>query len=328
MHFLSAEGISKSYGIKPLFSNISFHINEGDKIALVAKNGSGKSTLLHILAGKETPDEGNVWVHKDIRVVLFEQDIALDQSQSILEYIFQQDHPIIHAVKHYEAVSASHDTEALGKAIIQMDELGAWNFEAKVKQVLGRLNIHNLQQPISTLSGGQKKRVALAQTLIDAGFDHNGVLLIMDEPTNHLDIEMVEWLEYFLNQEKITLLLVTHDRYFLDEVCNEIWELDEQSLFTYKGNYAYYLEQKAARAENVQAHLDKMKNLYRKELEWMRKQPKARTTKAKSREDRFETIEAVVKQKKSDLTLELQMKMSRLGGKVVELKKIYKSFGE
>lgn len=328
MHFLSAEGISKSYGIKPLFSNISFHINEGDKIALVAKNGSGKSTLLHILAGKETPDEGNVWVHKDIRVVLFEQDIALDQSQSILEYIFQQDHPIIHAVKHYEAVSASHDTEALGKAIIQMDELGAWNFEAKVKQVLGRLNIHNLQQPISTLSGGQKKRVALAQTLIDAGFDHNGVLLIMDEPTNHLDIEMVEWLEYFLNQEKITLLLVTHDRYFLDEVCNEIWELDEQSLFTYKGNYAYYLEQKAARAENVQAHLDKMKNLYRKELEWMRKQPKARTTKAKSREDRFETIEAIVKQKKSDLTLELQMKMSRLGGKVVELKKIYKSFGE
>lgn len=328
MHFLSAEGISKSYGIKPLFSNISFHINEGDKIALVAKNGSGKSTLLHILAGKETPDEGNVWVHKDIRVVLFEQDVALDQSQSILEYIFQQDHPIIHAVKHYEAVSASHDTEALGKAIIQMDELGAWNFEAKVKQVLGRLNIHNLQQPISTLSGGQKKRVALAQTLIDAGFDHNGVLLIMDEPTNHLDIEMVEWLEYFLNQEKITLLLVTHDRYFLDEVCNEIWELDEQSLFTYKGNYAYYLEQKAARAENVQAHLDKMKNLYRKELEWMRKQPKARTTKAKSREDRFETIEAVVKQKKSDLTLELQMKMSRLGGKVVELKKIYKSFGE
>lgn len=328
MHFLSAEGISKSYGIKPLFSNISFHINEGDKIALVAKNGSGKSTLLHILAGKETPDEGNVWVHKDIRVVLFEQDIALDQSQSILEYIFQQDHPIIHAVKHYEAVSASHDTEALGKAIIQMDELGAWNFEAKVKQVLGRLNIHNLQQPISTLSGGQKKRVALAQTLIDAGFDHNGVLLIMDEPTNHLDIEMVEWLEYFLNQEKITLLLVTHDRYFLDEVCNEIWELDEQSLFTYKGNYAYYLEQKAARAENVQAHLDKMKNLYRKELEWMRKQPKARTTKAKSREDRFETIEAVVKQKKSDLTLELQMKMNRLGGKVVELKKIYKSFGE
>lgn len=328
MHFLSAEGISKSYGIKPLFSNISFHINEGDKIALVAKNGSGKSTLLHILAGKETPDEGNVWVHKDIRVVLFEQDIALDQSQSILEYIFQQDHPIIHAVKHYEAVSASHDTEALGKAIIQMDELGAWNFEAKVKQVLGRLNIHNLQQPISTLSGGQKKRVALAQTLIDAGFDHNGVLLIMDEPTNHLDIEMVEWLEYFLNQEKITLLLVTHDRYFLDEVCNEIWELDEQSLFTYKGNYAYYLEQKAARAENVQAHLDKMKNLYRKELEWMRKQPKARTTKAKSREDRFETIEAIVKQKKSDLTLELQMKMNRLGGKVVELKKIYKSFGE
>src|SRR5690606_20515996 len=179
-----------------------------------------------------------------------------------------------------------------------------------------------------TLSGGQKKRVALAQTLIDAGFDHNGVLLIMDEPTNHLDIEMVEWLEYFLNQAKITLLLVTHDRYFLDEVCNEIWELDEQSLFTYKGNYAYYLEQKAARAENVQAHLDKMKNLYRKELEWMRKQPKARTTKAKSREDRFETIEAVVKQKKSDLTLELQMRMSRLGGKVVELKKIYKSFGE
>lgn len=328
MHYVSAEEISKSYGVKPLFEKISFHISEGDKIALVAKNGSGKSTLLKILSGRETPDEGNVWIHKDVTVALFEQEPKFNEALSVLDNIFHYNHPVINAIKHYEAVSEREDAEKLGQAIMQMDELNAWDFDAKVKQILGKLNIHNLAQPITTLSGGQRKRVALAQTLIDIGFEHKHVLLIMDEPTNHLDVEMVEWLEHYLNQENVTLLLVSHDRYFLDAVCEEIWEMDGSDLFTYKGDYENYMEKKAARIESQQASIDKARNLYRKELEWMRKQPKARTTKARSREDNFYKVEAQAKQRIVDNKVELQMKMNRLGGKVAELKKVYKSYGE
>ena len=209
-----------------------------------------------------------------------------------------------------------------------MDELNAWDFDTKVKQILGKLRIHHYDQLVSTLSGGQRKRVALAQTLINIGFEHKHVLLIMDEPTNHLDVEMIEWLEHYLNQEKVTLLLVSHDRYFLDAVCEEIWELDESDLFVYKGDYENYIEKKAARIENQAASIDKAKNTYRKELEWMRKQPKARTTKSKSREDNFYEVEAKAKQKIIDEKVQLEMKMSRLGGKVAEFKKVYKSFGE
>ncbi len=209
-----------------------------------------------------------------------------------------------------------------------MDELGAWDFDTKVKQVLGKLNIHHLNQPVNTLSGGQRKRVALAKTLIDIGFEHKHVLLIMDEPTNHLDVEMVEWLEHYLDKERVTLLLVTHDRYFLDTVCEEIWELDGSNMYTYKGDYENYLEKKAARIENDLSSIDKAKNLYRKELEWMRKQPKARTTKSKSRQDNFYEVEKKAKQQIVDEQLQLNMKMSRLGGKVIELKKIYKSYGD
>lgn len=328
MHYVTAEGISKSYGIKPLFQNITFHISEGDKIALVAKNGSGKSTLLKILSGKEVTDEGNVWIHKDVTVALFEQEPKFNEAHSVLDNIFHHDHPVINAIKHYEAVSETNDANLLGNAIIKMDELNAWDFDTKVKQILGKLNIHHLNQPVHTLSGGQRKRVALAQTLIDIGFEHKHVLLIMDEPTNHLDVEMVEWLEHYLNQEKVTLLMVTHDRYFLDAVCEEIWELDGSTLYEYKGDYENYLEKKAARIENQQASIDKAKNEYRKELEWMRKQPKARTTKARSREDNFYKIEAQAKQKLTDNKVALQMKMNRLGGKVAELKKVYKSYGD
>jgi ABC transport system ATP-binding/permease protein len=333
MHYVSVEGLSKSYGIQPLFSNISFHIEEGDKIALVARNGSGKSTLLKILSGKETADDGKVWINKDVDVALFEQEPNFDESKNVLDNIFQHNHPVINAIKEYEAITddaneQSQYYEQLSAATVKMDELGAWDFDSKVKQILGKLNIHHLQQPVSTLSGGQRKRVALARTLIDIGFEHKHVLLIMDEPTNHLDVEMVEWLEHYLTKERITLLLVTHDRYFLDAVCNEIWEMDGSNLFTYTGSYENYLEKKAARIESELASIDKAKNTYRKELEWMRKQPKARTTKSKSRQDHFYEIEVKAKQKLEDQQVQLSMKMNRLGGKVVEMKKVYKSFSD
>jgi ATP-binding cassette subfamily F protein uup len=328
MHYVSVEGLSKSYGIKPLFEQITFHIEEGDKIALIARNGAGKSTLLKILSGTETPDKGQVWIHKDLTVALFEQEPVFNEEASILDNIFQHDHPVINAIKKYEAASEAEDSTAMSEAIVRIDELGAWNFDSQVKQILGKLNIHHLQQIVGTLSGGQRKRVALAKTLIDIGFDHKHVLLIMDEPTNHLDVDMVEWLEHYLNQEKITLLLVTHDRYFLDNVSDEIWELDRSELFVYKGDYANYLEKKAARLESESSSIDKAKNTYRKELEWMRKQPKARTTKSKSRQDNFYVVESKAKQQLDDPQLELQIKMSRLGGKIAELKRVYKSYGD
>ena len=335
MHYVSADGLTKSYGITPLFETISFHIEEGDKIALIARNGSGKSTLLKILAGKETPDEGKCRINKDVDVVLFEQEPEFIEARSIADNIFFHDHPVLNAIKEYEAISeesslglaGDFDPGKLNDAIIKMDELGAWDFDAKVKQVLDKLNIHNLSQVVNTLSGGQRKRVALAKTLIDIGFEHKHVLLLMDEPTNHLDVEMVEWLEHYLDKENVTLLLVTHDRYFLDAVCKEMWELEKDNLYIYKGDYANYLERKAARIENEQAGIDKAKNTYRKELEWMRKQPRARTTKSKSRQDNFYEIEKKAKQKIEDQQVQLQMKMNRLGGKVIELKKVYKSYG-
>ena len=328
MHYVSAEGLGKSYGVKPLFSNLSFHIEEGDKIALVARNGYGKSTLLKIISGKEVPEEGKVWIHKDVTVALFEQEPVFYEDLSILDNIFHHNHPVINAIKAFEAASESEDSHLVAEAIVRMDELGAWDFDSKVKQIFGKLNIHHLQQKVGSLSGGQRKRVALARTLIDIGFEHKHVLLIMDEPTNHLDVETVEWLEHYLNQEKVTLLLVTHDRYFLDDVCNEIWELDGSELYIHKGNYENYIEKKAARIEQQSASIDKAKNLYRKELEWMRKQPRARTTKSKSRIDAFGAVETKAKQKIEDNRVELQVKMSRLGGKVAELKKVYKSYGD
>ena len=328
MHYVSIEGLSKSYGIKPLFRDISFHIEEGDKIALVAKNGSGKSTLLKIISGTETAESGKVWIHKDVTVAMFEQDPQFIEHKSVLDNIFHHNHPVINAIKEYEAASDAEDADKIGDAIVKLDELNAWDFDTKVKQILGKLNIHHLNQIANTLSGGQRKRVALAKTLIDIGFEHKHVLLIMDEPTNHLDVQMVEWLEHYLNQEKVTLLMVTHDRYFLDSVCEEILEMDGSNLYVYKGNYENFIEKKAARIESESASIDKAKNLFRKELEWMRKQPKARTTKSKSRQDNFYVVEAKAKQKIEDERVQLQVKMTRLGGKIVEMKKVYKSFGE
>ena len=328
MHYVSAEGLGKSYGIKPLFDNISFHIESGDKIALIAKNGTGKTTLLKILSGKENAESGKLWISKDVNVVFFEQDPLFQEKLSLLDNIFHHPNPVTTAIKSFEAASETEDTDALMISIEQMDHLNAWDFDAKVKQIFSRLNIDHLVQPVKSLSGGQRKRVALARTLIDIQFGSKEALLIMDEPTNHLDIEMVEWLENYLNQQNITLLVVSHDRYFLDHVCNEIWEMDRSELFTYKGDYENYLEKKSARIESDLASIDKAKNLYRKELEWMRKQPKARTTKSKSRQDAFYVVESKAKQNMDEQRLSLEMKMSRLGGKVAELKKVNKRFGD
>src|SRR5215204_6519509 len=328
MHYVSVENVTKNYGIKPLFAQISFHIEEGDKIALVARNGSGKSTLLKILAGNETADSGKVWVHKEVDIALFEQEPQFDESKTILDNIFFHEHPVINVIKEYERLSETEDFEKLGEVLVKMDEVGAWDFDSKVKQILGKLNIHHLQQSVGSLSGGQRKRVALAKTLIDIGFEHKHVLLVMDEPTNHLDVEMVEWLENYLSSQNTTLLLVTHDRYFLDAVCDEIWEMNDDKLFIYKGNYENYLEKKAARLESDSASIEKARNTYRKELEWMRKQPRARTTKSKSRQDNFYEVEKKAKQQVIDEQLQLQMKMNRLGGKIAELKKVYKNYGD
>ena len=330
MHYVSVEGLTKSFGIKPLFKDISFYIEEGDKIALVALNGSGKSTLLRILCGKEVPDSGKVWIHKDVTVVMLEQQSGFDPGKTVIENIFDHDNPVLNAIKEYELLTENGhepDLDKLTDAIARMDELNAWNFDAKVKQILGKLNIHNLDQLVGSLSGGQQKRVALAKVLIEIGFEHKHVLLIMDEPTNHLDVSMIEWLENYLDQERVTLLLVTHDRYFLDSVCNEIMELDREQLFIYKGDYENYLEKKAAREESEKSSVDKARNLYRKELEWMRKQPKARTTKSKSRQDAFYEVKEKANTRIADQQLELNVKMTRLGGKILELKKVYKSFG-
>lgn len=347
MHYVTVENVTKGFGVNPLFDNISFHINEGDKIALVARNGVGKSTLLKILAGEETPDEGTVWINKDVTVALFEQDPKFDESKTILENIFHTDNPVISAIRDYEAATEEDDrqlstdnrsenssqssmvsAQLISDALARMDDLNAWSFESKVKEIMDKLNIHHLHQPVEKLSGGQRKRVALAQTLIDIGFEHQHTLLIMDEPTNHLDVEMIEWLEHYLNGENITLLLVTHDRYFLDAVSEEIWEMERSELYSYKGDYANYLEKKTARIESELSTIDKAKNTYRKELEWMRKQPKARTTKSKSRQDNFYEVEAQAKKKIEDAQLQLEVKMTRLGGKIAELKKVYKSYGD
>jgi ATP-binding cassette subfamily F protein uup len=329
MHYLSAEGLTKSFGIKPLFHNITFHISQGDKIALIAKNGSGKSTLLRIICGLDQPDSGTLRIDRSVTVALFEQEPQFEEEKSVADNIFHYPHPAALALRDYElAVDSNADGETMAAALAKMDELSAWDFDAKVKQILGKLNIHHLDQPVKTLSGGQRKRVALAQTLIDIGFEPKHTLLIMDEPTNHLDVAMVEWLEHYLASESVTLLMVTHDRYFLDSVCDEIWELDGGKLQTYKGDYETYLEQKAARMESTAASIDKARNEYRRELEWMRKQPKARTTKSRSREQNFYDVESRAKQRITDEKVALEVKMTRLGGKVAELKKVYKAYGE
>lgn len=328
MNYVAAENLTKSYGIKVLFENISFNINEGDKIAIVAKNGSGKSTLLKILMGKEVPDSGNIIINKDIQVVLFDQEIDYDPNLSVEEFMMTLHSAPIMALKNYHQSLHSTDQGFIEKTLADMEHHKAWDLENEMKQILSQLKITDLEAKMGTLSGGQIKRVALAKLLTETRAEHRHTLLIMDEPTNHLDIEMVEWLENYLNKAKITLLLVTHDRYFLDSVCDIIWEIEDQNLYFHHGSYATYLENKMIREENLNATIDKANNLYRKELEWMRRQPKARTTKSKSRIDAFYETEKVAKTNTSKQGLELDFEMKRLGNKILELKNIDKSFGD
>ncbi|WP_300684892.1 ABC-F family ATP-binding cassette domain-containing protein [Chryseobacterium sp.] len=327
MNYVSAENLTKSYGIKVLFENISFHINEGDKIAIVAKNGSGKSTLLKILMGKEIADSGTAIINKDIQVVLFDQEINYDPKLSIEEFMMTLDSKPILALKNYHKSLHSTDHDFIEKALAEMEVHKAWDLENEMKQILSQLKITDLDAKMGTLSGGQIKRVALAKLLTETRAEHRHTLLIMDEPTNHLDVDMVEWLENYLNKAKITLLLVTHDRYFLDSVCDIIWEIEDNNLYFHNGSYATYLENKMIREENLNATIDKANNLYRKELEWMRRQPKARTTKSKSRIDSFYETEKVAKTDTRKDGLELDFEMKRLGNKILELKHIDKSFG-
>ena len=323
MNYLSAENISKSFGDKWLFKGITLGLSRGDKVALIGANGTGKTTLMTILAGLTPPDEGVVSTRKEIRVGYLDQAPDFDHELPIIEVLFAGKNPVAAAVKEYERALLSGDDDALSNAIELVDSLEAWDFEARVKEILGKLGLYDVDAKIGTLSGGQRKRVALAKVLIESPD-----LVILDEPTNHLDLSMVEWLENYLNTQNTTLLLVTHDRYFLDTVCNTIVELDNGTLFTYKGNYAYFLEKKADREANEASEIDKARNLYRKELDWIRRQPKARGTKAKYRVDAFEDTKEKAQQRKYDNQMALNIKMTRLGSKIVELNSVGKRFGD
>jgi len=328
MHYVSVENLTKSFVEKPLFTDITFNIEQGDKIALVAKNGAGKTTLLRVLAGKDVADSGKIWINKDVSVSFLDQNPEFDATKNVLENILSYNHPVINTIREYELAMEHHDEAKLSELMVKMDELGAWNFESTVKEILTSLSITDLEQLTGSMSGGQRKRLSLAKVLIDISFGDRNNFLILDEPTNHLDFEMIEWLAEFLSDAKTTLLLVTHDRFFLDNVCNEILELEDQRLYIHKGDFSTYLQRKIEREESEAASLDKARNLYRKELEWMRKQPKARTTKSKSRQDAFYDVEEKATARKADDKLQLHVKMTRIGGKILELKKVYKSFGE
>ncbi len=328
MNYISAENLTKSYGVKTLFRDITFHINEGDKIAIVAKNGSGKSTLLKILMNKEIADSGTVVINKDIQVVLFDQEIDFEGELNVEEFMMTLDSAPIMALKNYHHALISENPDDMDKALNEMEIHEAWDLENEMSQILTQLKITDLSSKMKTLSGGQIKRVALAKLLVETRAQHRHTLLIMDEPTNHLDVDMVEWLENYLSKAMVTLLLVTHDRYFLDAVCDIIWEIEDFNLYVHNGSYGTYLENKIIREDNMNSTIDKAQNLYRKELEWMRRQPKARTTKSKSRQDDFYETEKVAKTDTRKEKLELDFEMKRLGSKILELHDISKSFGD
>ena len=322
MNYLNVENISKSYGELELFSDISFSIHKDQKIAFVAKNGSGKSSILNILSGKDVPDSGQVVVRKGLRLAFLDQELNLDSKLSIEETIFASDLPILKIIETYEkALQNPENTEAYQDAFEAMDRHNAWEFETQFQQILSQLKLDDLKAKISMLSGGQKKRLSLAQALIS-----KPDILILDEPTNHLDLEMIEWLEDYFAKTQQTLFMVTHDRYFLERVCNEIVELDHGKMYTYKGNYSYYLEKKEERISNEQTEVGKAKQLFKKELDWMRRQPKARTTKSKSRIDDFFVIKSKAHQRRKDHVIQLEISMERLGSKIVELHNVSKSF--
>jgi ATP-binding cassette subfamily F protein uup len=330
MNFLSAENISKSFGELVLFENLNLGVQKGEKIALIARNGAGKSSLLKILAAKEESDGGNIVINPDIKLGFLDQNPLFNESLSIEEYIKSASTFVLAIIKEYkqaleaQSTQSTKDTQnAFEEASLKMDLHKAWDYEQRLKQILSRFKISDTSQKISTLSGGQKKRLALAITLLD-----EPDLLLLDEPTNHLDIEMIEWLEKYLQYSNVTLLMVTHDRYFLDRVCNHIWEINNQKLYHHKGNYAYYLEKSAEREEVEKIETHKAQRLMKKELEWIRRSPMARTTKSKARIDAFEDLKEKASNVKHDNDIKLEVKTNRIGGKILEIEHLNKSFGD
>ncbi len=324
INLVSIENVAKAFGERILFDNISFGINEGQKIGFVAKNGTGKTSLLEIITKVHEPDSGQVVYRKGLKVASLPQEPVFQKGLTIEEAIFAGDNEILKAIDEYEqALQNPDDADLYQKAFDKMDQLQAWDFETQYKQILSKLKLDDLSRKVEMLSGGQKKRLALANVLLS-----KPELIFLDEPTNHLDLEMIEWLEEYFAKEKITLFMVTHDRYFLENVCNEIVELDQGNMYSYKGNYAYYLEKKEQRLAQEQTELVKAKHLFKKELDWMRRQPKARTTKSKSRIDDFFEIKEKAHKRREDHQVTLEINMERMGSKIIELHKITKSYGD
>ena len=323
MNFLSVENLTKSFGDRLLFSDVSFGIDQGQKVAIVAKNGAGKTTLLNCLMGKESKDSGNVVFRNDIRMAFMEQAENLPLDKTIDEVIYDHSSPKLRLIKSYNEALENNDEEALSNLFQELTDLDAWELESQVKQFLSVFKLEDVNQNIASLSGGQKKRITLIKVLLsDADF------LLLDEPTNHLDLDMIEWLENYLSSSKSTLLMVTHDRYFLEVVCDTILELSNETLFKYKGNFSYYLAKKAEREEQLQSTVEKARNTFRKELEWIRRQPKARGTKQKARIDSFHEVKKVASTNLTESELELPVKMERLGSKIIEFHKVSKAFGK
>jgi ABC transport system ATP-binding/permease protein len=320
---LQAENISKSYGSLTIFTNISLVINKEEKVALIARNGEGKTTLLNILAGKDTPDSGDITAIRGLKIGYLEQDPLLDDRLSVINQVFASTGEVAETIREYEKALESGDQHLIDTMTSRMDTLNAWDQETKARQILTELRITDYDKPVGQLSGGQKKRVALARILID-----EPELLLLDEPTNHLDLEMTEWLEKYLSRSNLTILIVTHDRYFLDRVCNQIIELDNNTIYKYSGNYSYYIEKRAERLENMQSATDKARNLLKKEMEWMRRMPRARTTKSKSRISSFYDLKEKAAGSRDDGNIKIRPGSTRLGNKILELKNISKSYGK
>lgn len=321
--YLQVDNLTKSFGDLVLFEDISFGIAEGQRIGLIAKNGTGKTTLLNILSAKESYDSGSIVFRRDLKVAYLEQDPHYPDDITVLEACFRSGTEVTEVIAEYERVMASGNHDKLDDILQRMDMLKAWDYEQRAKQILSQLKINNFDQKISQLSGGQLKRVALANVLIT-----EPELIILDEPTNHLDLDMTEWLEEYLQRSRLSLLMVTHDRYFLDRVCSEIIEIDQKQIFQYKGNYSYFLEKREERMNSQNSEIDRANNLLRKELEWIRRQPQARGTKAKSRIDAFYDLEKKAQQQRDAGNVRLEMKGSYIGNKIFEAKHIYKAFGD